>query len=308
MVRINKQPESDSDDDDDHSVPVVKGDPSLFHVFTNEPYFHLPAYSSDIDIVGNDSLRVHICAYILCNNTYNDPYITFLVEFLETSGLFSLPSFFYEPLNNVNHHEFLKNKCLEILFPILNVTPETMENSLTDITEKAFKGYIHQSGTKEVIVGINIEEFLPFLDTSELTLSQYFVSKSKKEPLFNWAIVDEILYTRSIDGHPIDPTLLSIFESNKSIYHLVKADDSPAEMPRMLYPSSSEKASVQDNNRSSLTSISKSKNDKFGKIYLFSDKPTEDETKRFVVFPTFHYKENGTDFFGVLSQDKFREF
>jgi len=298
------QPKKKKLSTDSDSEPIVlKGEPTLFHMFSNEPYFHLPAYSSDIEIVGNESLQVHICAYVLCNNTYNDPYISFLVEFIEKSNLYSLPSFIYEPLNNVNHHDFLKNKCLEILFPILNVTPETMDDNLSDITEKAYKGYIHHSGTNSAIIGINVEDFIPFLGRSELTLSDFFRSAdSNVEPVFNWAIVDEILHNKSIDNHPIDPKILSIFETNKSIYQMLKTDDKLTETPRMLYLCASEKSTLDNN---SLSPLSKSVNKEFGRVYLFTEKPSK---KRFIVFPTFHYKENGADFFGVLSQDKFREF
>ena len=152
-----------------------------------------------------------------------------------------------------------------------------------------------------------MEDFIPYLDSSELTLSQTFHKPDSKEgPLLNWAIVDEILHNKSIDGHPIDPKLLSIFDSNKSIYRLVKRDDEPTEMPRMLYPCSSQETPLDDKN-TSLSTVSKSNNAEYGRIYVFSEKP-KTKTKRFVVFPTFHYTENGLEFFGVLSYDKFREF
>jgi hypothetical protein len=303
-VVLNRRPnKSTPEESDSDSEPIlIKGDPTLFHMFTNEPYYHLPAYSSDIEIEGNDTIRVHICAYILCNNTYNDPYISFILEFLKKSNLHSFPSFLYTPLNNVNHHDFLKNKCLEILYPILNVSPENIKDNFTTTTENAFKGYIHHSGTKEIIVGINVEDFMTYQEYPVLTLSQSFRNKEAEHSI-TWAILDEILKNKSIDHHPIDPNIRSILESNKSIYKIFKSDDTLAEIPRMLYPCNSTLDSDD-----SLSFISKSKNDEHGRIYLFSENPRNDSEKRFVVFPTIHYSENDEEFFGVLSQDKFREF
>ena len=276
------------------------------HMYTGEPFYHIPDFSSDLDIEGNDTLRVSMCVYVLNNNSYNDPYISFLLEYVENAGFYSLPSFLYEPLNEINHHEFLKNKCFEILYPIFNVNPETIEdNTIIDITARSYKGYKYVTGSKTITIGINVEDFIPFINKSNhlhVTLSQYFDNNNS---LYKWAIIDEIITEKQISNSPVDPTIGTLFEKNKKIYQIRNEHKKLTEIPKMLYTYNTKNDQSADTDN--LIHFEKSMSDDHGRIYLFSLKIKTDKT-RFVVFPTIHYTLDGTHFYGVLSHDKFQEF
>jgi hypothetical protein len=302
----NEEEEEDKDEVDEDEVDESYPDEdevTLHHIFTDEPYYHIPPFSSDIQIEGFDTLRVSICAYIINNHSYNDPYISFLLQqqrHAENTGLLELVSFLYEPLNEINHHDFLKNKCLEMIYPIFNINPDDTEDmdAIVDITARSFKGYQHDTGTKQVVIGINVEDFIPFLNKKNhdhFTLSQYFDTSEYK-----WAILSEIIEA----GSSVDPTVIALLKNNKKMYQIRNKNNTLTEIPKLLY--ACPQGDKSDNNER-LIHFGKSMNDEHGRIYLFSDKKQNHET-RFVVFPTIHYTENGVRYYGVLSQDKYQEF
>ena len=297
---IDGSEDDDKDENNDETesdVDSISAKDEVLQLFTDEPFYHMPDFSSDIHIEGFDTLHVSICAYIINNNSYNDPYISFLLQYAEKTRFYSFLSFLYEPLNEINHHDFLKNKCLEIIYPIFNINPDDTEdmNEIVELTARAFKGYKHNTGTKEVIIGINVEDFIPYLNKNNhdhITLSQYFGTSEE----YKWVVLSDIIDAVSM----VDPTLVTLIKNNKKIYQIRNKHNTLAEIPKILY--------AYNNDKSMTTHFGKSINDEHGRIYLFSDKKQNDHETRFVVFPTIHYIENGVRYYGVLSQDKFQEF
>ena len=301
----NENTSEDSDEGSEESIQ--NGEPALQHIYSNDPYYHKIAFTEDLNIVDNEEIVVYMCVYVICNNTYNDPYITYLCEYDKNGSFYSLPSFVYEPMDGMDDSEFIRSKCFQTLYPVLNIKPENVDEHIIKMTKEAFKGYIHLEGTKEIIVGINADEFIPYLNRKNdlyFTLTQYYNNFEKIDDIskYNWVLVDEIFESKKICDVSIDPKIKKLLENYPWIYKLLNKSGEETTIPKSLFSKGKEE------NKDTVVQTERSFHKDHGRIFLFTENCEDNNMKRYVVFPVVQYTENNAKSYGVFTNDLFREF
>ena len=279
------------------SLSSKDSEPTLFHIFNNNPYFHKPTFGNSINISEGSNVTFSIFSYIICNNTYRDPYITFLLQYNEQDEMLKLPEFEYVHAQNINATDQLKNLCFEKIFPIFQVNPSTLDNShIKNQCAHAFKGIFYKPGEAKGYIGIDAQWFLPYLNTknsSSTTLSDHFHKTS-----YSWGCVDEILVNKKINSMNIDPRLSAFLVNHDWIYKIFNENDEPTQIPKILF-------AVNHRNHRLL----RTKNSEFGHVILFrnfsssSSSSSSSTMKRFVVYPSFSFQNEDETFYGIISTD-----
>ena len=273
--------------------------PTLHHMYSNEPFYHIPKYDFDINVKGVEQINFSLFPYVICNNIYGDPYMTVLLEYSNNGKFFELPTVEYNVYNVPDHRVSIKNQCFERIYEIMNITPGNIDDDIIGRTEKAFKGFYHKTGTTEGCIGIDMEDFIPFLNkhSDAETLSEFFHTNLKNGiPKNTWGLIDEIIDTKKVVNVPIDPKCTKLLEDNPWFYEIHYDDYTPTLIPKSLY-SDDEK-------------LTRSHTDEMGRIYVFSREIPENlfEDKRYVCYPNIQFEKDKITYYGVLTKGRFREF
>jgi hypothetical protein len=239
--------------------------------------------------------------YVLCNNTYCDPYIACMMAYDESLKAYRFPQIVYEAAVDVEHDKDLRSKCFELLYPLLNVTPETIDEDIIERTQRSFQGFLYKTDAKHGCIGIDVGEFIPFLNKTSTasTLSEYFhntLHPKDEIPLYSWAIMDEIMDRKAIYNVPVDPKATEWIKENPAAYTLIDEAHRETQLPKMLF--------------SAEQSASRSYDQDHGRLYLFTQKVPEDtfKTPRYVVYPIIHTEQENNSQYGVFSRGNFRKF
>ena len=281
-------------------------EPTLRHMHTGIPYYHIPLFEPKLTLKNVEKVTMYVYGYIICNNTYSDPYLSCLLEYDTSAKFYRLPKIEYKCAYNAKHETELRNQCFELLFPILNVNPGNVEDDILGRSEKAFQGFHYKNGTSYGCIGVNLQEFIPFLNkqSNASTLSEYFHDPSRQKdgiPTHSWGIVDELVETQTLLNIPIDPMIKTLFNEHSWYHEIVNREGEPTAIPKSLYSENNEPLTRTPDNESRA-------------LYLFTrefsgSEETPFETKRFVVFPVFQSdKKNDDGVFGCMSRGDFREF
>ena len=299
----------DNTDSSDESViyeTLPLEEPTLRHMHTGVPYYHVTAFEPKLSLKNVDKVTMYVYGYVICNNTYSDPYLACLLEYDTSAKFYRLPKIEYECAHNAKHETELRNQCFELLFPILNVNPGNIEDDILGRSEKAFQGFHYKNGTSYGCIGVNLEEFIPFLNkqSSASTLSEYFHDPSRQKdgiPTHSWAIVDELIETQTLLNVPIDPMIKTLLNEHPWYHEIVNRNGQPTTIPKSLYSENNQPLTRTPDNESRALYL-------FTREFSGSDNAPF-ETKRHVVFPVFQSdKKNDDGVFGCMSRGDFREY
>ena len=306
---------SSSEEDIMHIVQEAPlEEPTIRHLYHDTPYYFVHKYNPNslpnMDTLRNTSddklekLEFSLLVYIICNNTYSDPYMAFLMEYDLNAGLYRFPKIQYSIPSNTDkqtHIQSIRNACFELLFPLLHIDPTTVNEEIVQQTRDAFKGFHYDTGTRMGHIGIDVREFIPYLNTktNAHTLSEHFHQDVYKEdgiPKFSWACVDELLRTTRIYNIQIEPNTTEFLESNPWCYELLDEHSDSTRIPKSLY-------AFDELNKRSPTKEN-------GQLYLFSDRLPKDvwDSPRFVVYATVESKKEDKMIYATYAQSTYHEF
>ena len=280
--------------------------PTVIHIFDERPFYYLHKFEPELNIVDDfvETITFSLYIYVICNNTYHDPYMTCMMQYDSSGKYYTFPKIAYEnssTLDKETHMKSIKNKCFELIFPLFNVDPSNIDEDFFEYMDNSFKGFFYESGNKRGVIGINVEPFIPFLNqkSDATTLSQYFHSTSKwidNCPQYVWAGLDELLYQKKIYYVPISPRVIQTLSLHPWIYEIIDEEYRKTRMPKILF---SEEKSPQ-----------RSFNKKEGHIYFFHENVPRElfMHPRYVVFPSMESKIDGNHVYGVYTVTNFKEF
>ena len=306
----NYTPESNSNTDDSsyenliiNSVPLEK--PTLVHLFNKEPYYHIPDYKSQVNILDTtERIVMDLHIYVLCNNTYREPYMVIMLEYDENGKFYKLPQINYDVYSDVDkdtHNKNIRDQCYQYVYPLFNVEPDSIDDSsIIRQTHESFKGYLYKDGENTGGIGINAEPFLEYLNktSNANTLSKYFNEKRVGDiPKNVWVGVYEILDTKFCYNVPIDPMTIEYFKSNISVYNIVDKQNRSTNIPFVVFS--------EDSN------IVRSLNEDTYNSYLFSNELPKQmfSTPRYILYT--HEKhihtQEGKTIYSTMSMNDFKE-
>ena len=290
-----------TDSTDSYTATVPLDTPTLYHLHSEAPYYHVPSFQQNMTLEPGQTVTFSMFVYVLCNNTYCDPYIACMMAYDESLKAYRFPQIVYEAAVDVEHDTDLRSKCFELLYPLLNVTPETIDEDIIERTQRSFQGFLYKTDSKHGCIGIDVGEFIPFLNKTSTasTLSEYFhntLHPKDEIPLYSWAIVDEIMDRKAIYNVPVDPKATEWLKENPAAYTLIDEAHRETQLPKMLF--------------SAEQSASRSYDQDHGRLYLFTRKVPEDtfKTPRYVVYPIIHTEQENNSQYGVFSKGNFRKF
>ena len=285
------------------SVPLET--PTLVHLFNKEPYYHIPDYKSQVNILDTtESIVMDLHIYVLCNNTYRDPYMVIMLEYDEDGKFYKLPQINYHVYSDVDkdtHNKNIMDECYQYIYPLFNVEPDLIEgSSIIGQTHESFKGYLHTAGENTGGIGINAEPFLEYLNktSNANTLSKYFNEKRVGDiPKNVWVGVYEILDTKFCYNIPIDPSTIEYFKSNNSVYNIVDKKNKSTTIPFVVFS--------EDSN------IERSLNEDTYNSYLFSNELPKQmfSTPRYILFTDENHihTQEGKTIYSTMSINDFKE-
>jgi hypothetical protein len=290
-----------TDSTDSYTATVPLDTPTLYHLHSEAPYYHVPSFQQNMTLEPGQTVTFSMFVYVLCNNTYCDPYIACMMAYDESLKAYRFPQIVYEAAVDVEHDKDLRSKCFELLYPLLNVTPETIDEDIIERTQRSFQGFLYKTDAKHGCIGIDVGEFIPFLNKTSTasTLSEYFhntLHPKDEIPLYSWAIMDEIMDRKAIYNVPVDPKATEWIKENPAAYTLIDEAHRETQLPKMLF--------------SAEQSASRSYDQDHGRLYLFTQKVPEDtfKTPRYVVYPIIHTEQENNSQYGVFSRGNFRKF
>jgi len=270
--------------------------PPIKHLFNDLPFYHLPNYKNTLNI--NEStteivFSLHI--YVLCNNTYGDPYMVCLMEYDSIGNFYKMPTIVYDVPSSTSkedHMKMIRNKSFEYLFPLFNLDPSVIDDNIFSHCDHAFQGYHYSSDSNKGIIGLNVDKFLSYLNekSDAVTLSQYFnnLENINSIPKYNWVGIYEILEFKKSYTIPIEPDTIELFSNNTWMYSIVNDDNESTEIPKVLF----------------MTDTTKEE-----EFYFFThDIPDNTfKTPRYIVYPSVNSKKDGNEIFGAFQINLFRE-
>ena len=304
---LNSKLESLSSPDDYVTDQGSLDTPTVVQIFDDRPFYHLHKFQKELEGLDDfvESITFSLYIYVICNNTYHDPYMTCMMRYDSSGKYYSFPKIVYEnssTLDKETHMKSIKNKCFELLFPLFNIDPSTIDEKLFEHMDHAFQGYFYQSGNERGIIGINVEPFIPFLNqkSNATTLSQYFHSATEwidEKPQYVWAGIDELLDQKKVYQVPVSPRITQMMKQYSWIHEIVDDDYRKSQIPKILFSEERNPQRSFDKNE--------------GRLYIFHENaPSTDAfiQPRYVVFPSVESKMEGRKIYGVYMTAGFKEF
>ena len=303
---VNSKVDNMSSPDEFVTDLVSLGTPTVVHIFDDRQFYHLHKFEPELNIIDDfvETITFALYIYVICNNTYHDPYMTCMMQYNSSGKYYTFPYITYEnstTLDKETHIKSIKNKCFEMIFPLFNVDPSNIDESFFEFMDRSFKGFFYESGNKRGIIGINVEPFIPFLNqkSDATTLSQYFHSTSEWNddcPQYAWAGLDELLGKKKIYHIPINPRAIQTLSLHPWIYEIVDEEYRKSRIPKILF---SEEKSPQ-----------RSFDNQDGHMYFFHETVPKEQFQqpRYVVFPSAQAEVDRQNVYGVFTVTNFKEF
>jgi hypothetical protein len=178
----------DEEEDEEENKDEYKKEPYYFLHKNNNPL------STALDEVDHNKVYdIHVCIYKI-NQYCQNPFLEFLVDIENAPQFAKISNFSFPRIVDDDENitdTYFKNECITELLDIFNL--DAIFSS--EVLEKMYKGFV-QHDEKNIFV---VFEYFP--DTL-----------LKNVDKFQWVVLDEILFKRTINHIEIDDLLISFFE------------------------------------------------------------------------------------------------
>lgn len=321
--------DSDSEQENETKSPSIHS--TIIHKFTKKPYriFDENHFQSTMEQPEKEhTFLVYI--YVICNNTYNDPYLLVPLKYNKNSyGLPSVQYSYQQPSINKDDPQFdtlVRNKIFqEVVFPMFDITPEKIDDSLLDMKELVTGFYsLNESHT---IVGIHGDSLVKYLKGLHRGLFSKFLSQvDDTKPSIVFSTIHEIRETQQIWGIVVDPILVSLLNENPWLHEIKNANNLSTKLPMVFYSCHFENHKVMLNMEPMIIPIKSNLGDE-DRLYYFTQKNTQyydcpryvlfvdkikestpekmDEFMNDIQYDTLRIMVNNIECYGVYSQTKF---
>ena len=172
----------------------------------------------------DEDVFVSVCLYrIVKRKKQNRAFLSFLME--KSGDEYTFPSFVYSPQNedsdsdSEDPDQSLKLACIEKLVDIRSLQQDLATSGRATL---GYKGLV-----------ANKNHVFAVFDADELEKT-FSKSSGKSKRRCVWAILDEIVRRKSVNGVPVDPQITEMFQKNPLLQKLGKNGE-PIAPPRQLY-------------------------------------------------------------------------
>ena len=293
-----------------HAI-LKRHDPTVHNSISDKSYYFLHNHE---DVLEQEfyfkdktaTKQYYIALYIVCNNSPNEPYLTYLQAFSKDKYCF--PSFQYSPIKKNSYlirtisdsesdsesdgesdlekddeqEKMILNRCFLQLCEIFDFhPPDYPEQKLLTLFKDSYKGQLWDEDLKTGLLVIDGQYIIKLMQSTKIYLSQLW------KDTYTFGLLHELTVSHTINKTPIDPIVTRYLKENESLLYILDETGERTNAPSVLYSYGSQKGNWNQNNvfpSSSTLLPPQSTHPIFGRMYYFSNQFETEEPVRYVVF------------------------
>ena len=290
-----------------HTI-LKRHDPTVYNSISDKSYYFLHNHEDVLEqefyFKDNATKQYYIALYIVCNNSPNEPYLTYLQAF--SKGKYCFPSFQYSPIKKNSYlirsisdsesdsesdddeqEKMILNRCFLQLCEIFDFhPPDYPEQKLLTLFKDSYKGQLWDEDSKTGLLVIDGQYIIKLMQSTKIYLSQLW------KDTYTFGLLHELTVTNTINKTPVDPIVTRYLKENESLMYILDETGDHADIPSVLYSYGSQKGNWNQVNvfpSSSTLLPPQSTHPTFGRMYYFSNQFFEsinqtEEPVRYIVF------------------------